>query len=95
MADNFRAWPNEYLDGNHTSTGIAGSLFGFNASQVTVKNLGAGSAYLTFQSTVGSTADFVLSSGESLTIREIGTQIAGFGAASSSTGNVLSVGAWG
>jgi hypothetical protein len=94
VADQHRSFPNQY-DQNLASSGLQVHEFGFNAGYVRLTNDGAGAAFLTFNSTVGSTGGYQLSSGETLDWRNVGAPAWGVVVVATSTANVVRVGAWG
>ena len=95
MADSFISVASQYATVHtaSTSTGL-GSRFGFQATQVTFRNDGGGSIYVTLASTSGSTsAGYQVSSGEEHVVR--GISAGSYGIALTSTTNITRVGAWG
>ena len=92
MADRYRSFPNQYGDNNLTSTGLAAVEFGFVASRVIIENLGAGPAYVSFDSTgPASTSDHRVSSGVTREIGSVGVGMSAMAWATSSTANILNV----
>lgn len=97
MPDMPKSFPNEYDEPNLTSTGQVAIAFGFNAGLVRIKNFGAGDTFISLGTTglISSSQGYRLTSGETLAVDEMGAGIAGFSLWASTTGNIVSVGAWG
>lgn len=91
-----KSFPMEYGNNNADSTGLAGAQFGFGAGLVRVENLGAGSAYISMRSTgPASTGGYRVSSGQVFEYHSAGAATWGMSWATTSTGTVLNIGAWG
>ena len=98
MADTYRTAPSQYATVYTSTTATGGVAFGFNASSVKLTNDGAATAWVTFNSTVATTDDFQLSSGESIHLSQLGVGVYGVGiksSAASTAGPSVRVGAWG